>query len=272
MDRKASWDAAADSDAAMLPLPAQPAGGQGDDFRRAAANERSVAYHLRRMSVSIVQEARQHWGAVVRGNGGRGAHRQSADSDVVASADEIELDAATDVHTTGAAHLVARLATSATDGLASVDAAERLARDGPNEIALPPRHPLRSAVAALFHGFAGILWVAAVQCLLAWRPFGDPNPEPANLALAAIIFVMIFVQAGFTAMQELRSGRIMEELLRVVRTDARSSAAAAASSCRRRTLWAISSSSRLACARAGGRAPARRARSRARPREPHRRE
>ena len=62
-------------------------------------------------------------------------------------------------------------ATTIVNGLRGADAAERLRRDGPNELPVPRgvSWPRRLA-GQLFHFFAVMLWVAAVLAAIAGLP------------------------------------------------------------------------------------------------------
>ncbi len=87
-------------------------------------------------------------------------------------------------------------------GLTSVDAAVRLADDGPNRLPQPrPPSALRRFAGELVHFFALMLWVAGVLALLA-----------GMLALGIAIFVVIVVNALFSFLQENRAGKAAERL------------------------------------------------------------
>ncbi|MFN0155961.1 MAG: cation-translocating P-type ATPase [Gaiella sp.] len=90
----------------------------------------------------------------------------------------------------------------ARSGLSAVEAAARLARDGPNVISATdrPRH-LRRLAAQMTHFFALLLWAGAA---LAW--LGD-LPQ-----LSAAIVAVILVNAVFAFFQEFRAERATEAL------------------------------------------------------------
>ena len=52
----------------------------------------------------------------------------------------------------------------------------------------------------LVSGFNALLWIACIVIFLSWQPLGSLNgliPAPVNVAVAALLLVVIFVQAGF---------------------------------------------------------------------------
>ena len=87
-------------------------------------------------------------------------------------------------------------------GLAPAEAAERLRRDGPNELPAPKRTPAAARLARQFvHFFALMLWVAAGLALVAGLP-----------ALAIAIAAVIALNAVFAFAQETRAGRAADRL------------------------------------------------------------
>jgi magnesium-transporting ATPase (P-type) len=87
-------------------------------------------------------------------------------------------------------------------GLTTTEAAERLAREGPNRLPPPPRPPLwLELVRQLTHLLALLLWVAAALALVAGMP-----------ALAVAIVVVVVLNAGFAFAQEYRADRSAERL------------------------------------------------------------
>ncbi|WP_199240390.1 MULTISPECIES: cation-transporting P-type ATPase [Kribbella] len=92
--------------------------------------------------------------------------------------------------------------TAAREGLTSVEAARRLAADGPNELPAARRTPAwRLLLAQLTHLFAVMLWVAAVLALLAGL---------APLALAIVVIVIL--NGVFAFAQEYRADRAAQRL------------------------------------------------------------
>ncbi len=87
-------------------------------------------------------------------------------------------------------------------GLTSVEAAERLQRDGPNALPQPPRVPSwRRVFDQLTHFFALMLWVAGVLSLVA-----------GLTALGVAIFAVVVFNALFAFVQEYRSDASVEQL------------------------------------------------------------
>jgi calcium-translocating P-type ATPase len=96
-------------------------------------------------------------------------------------------------------------------GLTSLEARERLARDGPN--VLPEgerRSPWRELAAQLTHLLALLLWVAVVLALLAGMP-----------ALSVAIAVIVVLNALFAFWQEHRADRSADRLRRLLPTATR---------------------------------------------------
>lgn len=93
-------------------------------------------------------------------------------------------------------------ACQAAAGLTSVEAAERLSRDGPNRVPKPRRRSvLRVLLDELTHFFALLLWVAAGLAWIAGMP-----------ALTAAVVAVIVVNAVFSFIQQARADRAAERL------------------------------------------------------------
>ncbi|HEU5084406.1 MAG TPA: cation-transporting P-type ATPase [Acidimicrobiales bacterium] len=87
-------------------------------------------------------------------------------------------------------------------GLSSAEAAERLARDGPNLLPPPRRRTLvRRLADQLVHFFALMLWVAGVLALVAGLP-----------QLGIAIFIVVVLNAAFAFVQEQRADRAADRL------------------------------------------------------------
>ncbi|KAF9078729.1 hypothetical protein BDP27DRAFT_1441123 [Rhodocollybia butyracea] len=65
----------------------------------------------------------------------------------------------------------------------------------------------------------GLLFLGSVICFIAWRPLGDPDPSVANLALAVVLLIVILLQAGFNAWQDVSTGRVMASISGMLPTD-----------------------------------------------------
>ncbi|MEK7426227.1 MAG: cation-transporting P-type ATPase [Actinomycetota bacterium] len=87
-------------------------------------------------------------------------------------------------------------------GLSTAEAADRLERNGPNQLP-PPHRPslLRRFVGELFHFFATMLWVAGILALIA-------GLAPLGIA----IFAVVVLNAVFSFAQERRADRAAERL------------------------------------------------------------
>eukprot|EP01137_Pigoraptor_chileana_P008588 Opistho-2@55633 len=114
----------------------------------------------------------------------------------------------TDDHLLTVGGLMKRHRTNVGLGLSNDEAARRLATDGPNSIRAPPTDKLRKVAGYLFGGFCWLLWIASIITFLAWKPLGQP-PAIANLALAIVLLIVIFLQVAFTAYQDWTSSRVM---------------------------------------------------------------
>ena len=75
----------------------------------------------------------------------------------------------------------------------------------------PPSGLLGKVTGYFFGGFGSILLVASILVFIAWRPLGNP-PAVANLALAIVLLVVFFFQAGFNAWQDWSSSRVMASI------------------------------------------------------------
>lgn len=74
-----------------------------------------------------------------------------------------------------------------TDGLTSAKAEELIKRYGKNKIIPERKSLILKILGYLVSGFCPVLWGAAIVCILAWEPFGEPNPSVVNLGLAGVL-------------------------------------------------------------------------------------
>jgi sodium/potassium-transporting ATPase subunit alpha len=93
-----------------------------------------------------------------------------------------------------------KLSTSITDGLDAASAQQKLIKNGKNKITQKRKNPIFKILGYFFSGFCGLIWVAAIVCILAWKPIGN-SPDPTNLGLGIMLILVIFIQAAFTAFQ-----------------------------------------------------------------------
>jgi sodium/potassium-transporting ATPase subunit alpha len=101
--------------------------------------------------------------------------------------------------------------TSLESGLTSTSAKNRLEQDGKNILSTNKKNILKKILSYLFTGFCGLLWVASLICVMAWKPIGYP-PDPTNLGLAVLLLIVIGLQAAFSAFQDWTSDKIMKSI------------------------------------------------------------
>ncbi|MBN9233481.1 MULTISPECIES: magnesium-translocating P-type ATPase [Phyllobacteriaceae] len=107
------------------------------------------------------------------------------------------------------------------DGLVVMDAIERLAKDGPNEVAHDKRpHALVQFLAAFKNPFIMVLMVLAAISAFTdiWLPL--QAGEDADPTKVTIILVMVLLSGVMRFVQEYRSGKAAEALKAMVRTTA----------------------------------------------------
>jgi sodium/potassium-transporting ATPase subunit alpha len=103
--------------------------------------------------------------------------------------------------------------------LDSAQAQRRLATSGPNALSPPPSRTFRKVLEWIFGGFGSLLLAASIVChsifliyasllisfpqvcFIAWKPLGEPNPAPANLALAVVLLIVLLLNAVFNMWQ-----------------------------------------------------------------------
>jgi sodium/potassium-transporting ATPase subunit alpha len=137
--------------------------------------------------------------------------------------DEEEPDkdsAYTDEHLIPLDELEGRLNTNFKTGLSYEEAALRLEKNGPN--ALTPHKATPEwikFVRTMFSGFASLLWVAGILCLIAYAmevASADYQVPPDNLYIAGALIVVVFLTGIFTYYQQRKSGKIMESFAKMV--------------------------------------------------------
>lgn len=115
-------------------------------------------------------------------------------------------------HKISITELTQQYRTNIEQGLDTEQAVSRVAEYGKNAISPPPNNWVKKIIGYFFGGFCGLLWVASIICYISWKPLGNPNPAPLNLALAVILMFVIFVQAFFTAWQDWSTSRVMNSI------------------------------------------------------------
>jgi sodium/potassium-transporting ATPase subunit alpha len=114
-------------------------------------------------------------------------------------------------HTITVEELTRRLSVTLNQGLSPEQASRRIIEHGKNKMTAPPSGLFGKITGYFFGGFGSILLVACVLVFIAWRPLGNP-PAIANLALAIVLMVVFFFQAGFNAWQDWSSSRVMASI------------------------------------------------------------
>jgi sodium/potassium-transporting ATPase subunit alpha len=115
-------------------------------------------------------------------------------------------------HTQTLSELVSQFETSLANGLSAEQASQRLAKNGKNEIKPKKQNAVLKCIGYFFTGFCGLLWIAAIVCILCYKPLGDPNPQFINLAIGILLVIVILLQAAFTAFQDWSSNQVMKSI------------------------------------------------------------
>uniref|UniRef100_A0A8C6WXF3 Sodium/potassium-transporting ATPase subunit alpha n=1 Tax=Neogobius melanostomus TaxID=47308 RepID=A0A8C6WXF3_9GOBI len=100
-----------------------------------------------------------------------------------------------------------------------IQAAEILARDGPNALTPPPTTPeWVKFCRQLFGGFSILLWIGAVLCFLAYSIQVGTEDEPVNdnLYLGVVLAAVVLITGCFSYFQEAKSSRIMDSFKKMV--------------------------------------------------------
>lgn len=114
-------------------------------------------------------------------------------------------------HTISTEELLRRLSVTLGQGLSPDQVTRRLSEHGRNKMTPPPSGLFGKIMGYFFGGFGSILLVASILVFVAWKPLGNP-PAKANLALAIVLVVVFFFQAGFNAWQDWSSARVMASI------------------------------------------------------------
>jgi hypothetical protein len=82
-------------------------------------------------------------------------------------------------------------------GLKQTEASLRLRTNGPNVIQPYTQSTILKILGYLISGFNLMLFGASILAWLAWKPAGEPNPDPINIALAVILIIVALISALF---------------------------------------------------------------------------
>jgi sodium/potassium-transporting ATPase subunit alpha len=108
---------------------------------------------------------------------------------------------------------------SRSDGLSAGIAARRLKEYGKNTIPKRKENYFRKCFWYVFGGFCSVLWVGVIIFFLCYKPLSDP-PSITNLALAILVMIVIFLQAGFSAFQDWSTQRVMNSIMDILPSEA----------------------------------------------------
>lgn len=107
--------------------------------------------------------------------------------------------------------VVAQFNTSNDHGLTDVQAQEALTKFGYNRPSKPPNRIFRRIIVNCFGGFGILLFVGGILTMIAWKPLGNP-PDPANLCLSVVLFLVFAFSAFFNFWQDWSSARVMDSI------------------------------------------------------------
>ena len=181
------------------------------------SQELSLVLQQKELLIQAQQSVRQHTG----GQQLTLAELDQQEASVIGLKDNSHLavkarEVETDVHRIPLTQLEHSLQTDLKAGLSPDEVAKRQQTIGINLLTPPPSPSmLYLLVREFFSGFGPILWVAALLCFLAWRPFGDP-PDPVNLGLALIIIAVIVLSSSFAFYQTRKSISIITAFSRIL--------------------------------------------------------
>merc|ERR1719423_364467 len=145
---------------------------------------------------------------------GRGAEKKKG-KDLNELKRELEID----VHKVSLDELLKRFGTNVERGLTTGQAAESLAKHGPNALTPPPKTPEWVKFCQnMFSGFAMLLWIGAILCFIAYSIQASAFEEPPddNLYLGIVLSAVVTVTGIFSYYQESKSDKIMESFKNLV--------------------------------------------------------
>merc|ERR1740117_463540 len=108
-----------------------------------------------------------------------------------------------------------RLGSDIDKGLTSAVAAEKLLKDGPNELKKPPAPGLLLLFVMQLTGFIIILLMFAAVASIAVNATGKKSGDALSYTTGVAIFVIVFLNAGIAAYTEHQAGGALEALAKM---------------------------------------------------------
>merc|ERR1712123_354836 len=132
---------------------------------------------------------------------------------------ELKQELEIDVHRVPVEELCKRFSTNIENGLTADQAKKGNELHGPNALTPPPTTPEWVKFCQnLFSGFACLLWLGSILCLLAYGIQASAYEEPPddNLYLGVVLTAVVTVTGVFSYYQESKSAAIMESFKNLV--------------------------------------------------------
>ncbi|KAG4066844.1 hypothetical protein HA402_012911 [Bradysia odoriphaga] len=133
--------------------------------------------------------------------------------------DDLKQELDIDFHKISKSELYQRFKTHPENGLSHAQAKFNLERDGPNTLTPPKETPeWIKFCKTMFGGFAMLLWIGCILCMIAYTIQAVTSEEPAddNLYLGIALAVVNIVTGIFSYYQESKSNKIMESFRKMV--------------------------------------------------------
>lgn len=138
--------------------------------------------------------------------------KEQSDGDATLKDADDDYFAALDYHKLSSDGVCQFLNVDSNEGLSHSAAATRLKRDGHNILPKPKTNHAKRIAQYVFGGFCSVLWIGSIIFFICWKPLSNP-PDVQNLALAVLIIIVIFLQAGFSAFQDWSTAKTMNSIL-----------------------------------------------------------
>ncbi|UJR07674.1 hypothetical protein I4U23_011960 [Adineta vaga] len=124
-----------------------------------------------------------------------------------------------DFHILSLHDLFIQFQTNQNHGLSTDQVLQLRKQHGENKLA-PPKKPnyIWIFFSQLLTGFNIFLWIAAIFAFLAWKPFGEPDPQIANLALGIVLCLIIFLNGTLDSYQVIKSIKIVASFANLLPT------------------------------------------------------